>query len=154
MKKFVAVMAVGLALAGPGVAAAREVTLTTQLSRYSGENAYIVYYITDASGAFKQTLWMAGGRSKYYRHLSDWKKISGQSSVDGITGASVGSGQSLKIKVDIADALIDAGYVIRLDTAVEDQAERPSEVVAPLDSKSAGTPISGGGYVDTFTFDM
>jgi len=113
----------------------------------------VVLYVTDAAGAYKGTLWMAGGKAKYYRHLSDWQRASGgrAAEIDGITGASVGSGKTLKITLDLADAMIDAGYQIHVDTAVEDGMDNPSEVVAPLASTASGKPVAGKGYVKSFT---
>jgi len=95
---------------------------------------------------------MAGDKTKFYRHLSDWTRASGGrlAEVDGITGASVGSGKTLKITVDIADALIDAGYKVHVDTSVEDGADNPSEVVAPLVASASGKPVAGDGYVKSF----
>ena len=65
---------------------------------------------------------MAGGKSKYYQHLSDWHRATGGNTaqVNGITGASVGAGRTLEITLDLADALFDAGYTLHIDTAVED----------------------------------
>ena len=40
--------------------------------------------------------------------------------VDGITGASVGSGRTLEVSMDLADALFDAGYTLHVDAAAED----------------------------------
>jgi hypothetical protein len=71
-----------------------------------------------------------------------------------MTGASVGSGQTLRVTVDIADALIDAGYQIRVDTAVEDGRDHPGEITAPLTTAANGRPVSGRGYVASFKFDM
>ena len=75
---------------------------------YGGNGAYVALYLLDGAGKYKGTLWMAGDKTKFYRHLSDWTRASGGrlAEVDGITGASVGSGKTLKITVDIADALI------------------------------------------------
>ncbi|MEY4872711.1 MAG: hypothetical protein RLZZ563_2041, partial [Pseudomonadota bacterium] len=103
-------LALTSALVAPGMAAARPVTLTTNLTQYGGNGAYLAIYVTDASGAYAGSLWMAGGKSKYYKHLSDWMQFTGGdvSQVDGITGASVGSGRSLELTMDLADALFDA----------------------------------------------
>jgi len=154
MKNNIALITLGLAVAVPGVAMAREVTLTTTLKSYSGNPAYVVLYVTDASGKYDSTLWMAGGRTKYYRHLTDWRRASGNAQIDGITGASVGSGETMTVKAEIADALIDAGYVIHIDSAVEGQMENPSEVVLPLTAAGSGKPASGSGYIDSFQYDM
>ncbi|MEZ5855885.1 MAG: DUF2271 domain-containing protein [Hyphomicrobiaceae bacterium] len=62
--------------------------------------------------------------------------------------------QTLKVSVDIADALIDAGYQIRIDSAVEDGRDNPSEIIAPLTKAAAAARIAGKGYVKSFRFDM
>lgn len=142
------------ALASP--AAAREVTITTQLKSYGGEGAYLAVYLTDADGAYQGTLWLSGGKGKYWKSLSGWYRATGgdPAQVDGITGASVGSGRSLTVTVDLADALIDAGYQIRVDTAVEDMGDHPAEIIAPLTSEGAGQPMRGRGFVAAFRYDM
>lgn len=137
-------------------AEARPVTLTAQLRPYGGNGAYIAIYLTDAQGKFHSTLRVAGSKTKYYPHLRDWARgHAGETArIDGVTGASVGSGQTLKVTVEIADALIDAGYQVRIDTAVEDGRDNPAEVVVPLTGAAAGRPVSGKGYVAAFRFDM
>ncbi len=40
--------------------------------------------------------------------------------VDGITGASAGSGRSLELTMDLSDALFDAGYTLHIDASVGD----------------------------------
>jgi hypothetical protein len=72
--------------------------------------------------------------------------------VDGITGASVGSGQKLELSMDLADALFDAGYTLHIDAAVEDMRESPSEIVVPLTVAGAATPLSGRRYIADFTY--
>lgn len=151
MKIALPVLAATAAFAVPTMAAAKQVTFETTLKSTGGNPAYAVLWVTDAAGAYKGTLWMAGDRVKYWRHLSDWHRATGgrAKDVDGITGASIGSGKTLKITVDIADALIDAGYVVHVDTAVEDGREYPSDVVAPLSAAQSGKPVAGKGYVKT-----
>ena len=143
-------------LALASVAQARPVTLTTQLRPYGGNGAYIAIYLTDAQGKLHSTLRVAGGKAKYYTHLRDWARgRAGETArIDGVTGASVGSGQTLRVTVEIADALIDAGYQVRIDTAVEDGRDNPAEIVVPMTAAAAGRPVSGRGYVAAFRFDM
>lgn len=147
-------LALATALLAPAMAEARTVTLTADLKSYGGDGAYLAVYLTDAAGAYQGTLWMAGGKRKYYKHLSDWFAATGGDGVDGITGASVGSGRSLTVTVDLADALIDAGYEIHVDAAVEDMRDSPSEVVVPLTSDGAGAAVTGRSYIKSFQFDM
>ncbi|EGF31552.1 hypothetical protein IMCC9480_3740 [Oxalobacteraceae bacterium IMCC9480] len=156
MKKIIAALFLAGAVALPGLVQARTLTLNTQLQNYGGEGAYLALYLTDASGKYQKTLWVAGQKSKYYKHLSDWARGSGMSprEFDGVSGASVGSGRALKVKVELADALIDAGYEIRIDSAVEDGRDNAADVRVPLTAKGAGKPVAGRGYVKSFSYDM
>lgn len=156
MKMIAAAVCLAGAIALPGLAQAREVTLTTQLKNYNGNDAYLAFYVTDANGSYQKTLWVAGKKAKYYKHLPDWARGSGlkPSEFDGVSGASVGSGRTLKVSVELADTLIDAGYQIRVDSAVENKREVRADVVVPLTTKGAGKPATGNGYVETFTYDM
>lgn len=153
-------LATSLCLAGifalPGMVQARPVTLTTELKNYTGNGAYLAIYVTDAAGQYKKTLWVAGKKTKFYKHLRDWARGSGlkPTEFDGVSGASVGSGRTLKVTAELADALIDAGYEIRVDTAVEDQRDNPAEVRVPLTTKDKSKPVAGRGYIKTFSYDM
>ena len=153
-------LAYSLCLAGvlslPGLVQARPVTLTTQLQNYSGDGAYLAIYVTDAAGQYQKTLWVAGKKAKYYKHLRDWARGSGlkASEFDGVSGASVGSGKTLKVTVELADALIDAGYEIRIDTAVDKQRDNPAELRVPLTTQDKGKPTPGRGYIQSFSYDL
>ena len=138
------------------LAQAGEVTITTALNTYRGNGAYLAIYLTDADGKYARTLWVAGGKSKYYRHLLDWARGSGmqRSEYDGMTGASVSSGDSLTVKVDIDEALIDTGYLIRVDSAVEDQRENRIDAEVALTREGAGRPVTGRGYVKTLSYTL
>ncbi|MBZ0070763.1 MAG: DUF2271 domain-containing protein [Thiohalobacteraceae bacterium] len=142
------------ALALPVLAEARPVVFATELSTYNGDGAYVALYLTDANGLYKQTLWIAGEKAKYYKHLGDWARGSRmrRAEYDGMTGASVHSGQTLRVTIDLDDALIDAGYQVHIDTSVEDMRDHRSEVVAPLTTEGAGKPIAGKGYVKSLTY--
>ncbi|NGQ92678.1 DUF2271 domain-containing protein [Rhodobacter sp. HX-7-19] len=154
MKPLFAALALTTALIAPGLALARPVTLTTNLSDYGGRGAYLAIYVTDPSGAYAGSLWMAGGKSKYYKHLSDWARFTAGdvAQVDGITGASVGAGQSLELTMDLADALFDAGYTLHIDAAVEDMRDSPNEIAVPLTGNGAGQPVQGRRYIADFTY--
>lgn len=143
------------ALALPTVATARQVAIETQLTDYGGDGAYLAIYLTDRSGRYQSTLWVAGPKAKYWRHLGDWYRATGgKVKVDGISGASVGAGKALRVTVDVADALLDAGYEIHVDTAVEKMKENPSDVVVPLTAAGAGKPVAGRGYVKSFRYTL
>lgn len=147
--------AVAGALAAPQSATARQVAIETQLADYGGDGAYVAIYVTDRNGRYHSTLWVAGKKTKYWRHLSDWNRATGgNAKVDGISGASVGAGKTLRVNVELADALLDAGYEIHVDTAVEKMKENPSEVVVPLTRAGTGKPAAGRGYVKSFRYTL
>lgn len=156
MKTFGSVLALSTALALPGLASARPVTLTTTLKNYGGDGAYLAVYLTDPSGAYVRTLWVAGKKSKYYKHLSDWHRATGgsPSQINGLTGASVGEGRSLKVTADLADALFDAGYKLNIDAAAEDMRDSPRDISVPLTKAGAGKPVVGRSYVAGFTYGL
>jgi hypothetical protein len=133
---------------------AREITLTTELQNYSGDGAYLAIYLTNAKGQYQETLWVAGQKSKYYRHLTGWARASGLrvSEYDGLTGASVSSGKTLTVTLDLADTYIDGGFQLNVDTSVEDMRDNRNDVVVPLTTEGAGKPSAGRGYVKAFSY--
>lgn len=137
-------------------ASAREIVLTTELQSYGGDGAYLAIYLTNTEGQYQNTLWIAGQKSKYYKHLSGWARGSRlrSSEYDGLSGASVTSGRTLTVTLDLADTYIDSGFQLRVDSAVEDMRDNRNDVVVPLTSAGAGKPVTGRGYVKTFTYSF
>jgi hypothetical protein len=151
--------AFALALAGvaafPALAQAREITLQTTLKEYRGNEAYLAIYVTDAKGSYQRTLWVAGKKAKYYKHLRDWARAGNMAAqYDGLTGASVGSGETLEVVVELEDALIDAGYQVRIDTAVEDKRDNRAEITVPLTGQATEVRGNSTGYVDSFRYQF
>ena len=156
MRTILAALALTTALTLPGIAMARPVTLTTTLKNYGGDGAYLAIYVTDPKGAYAGTLWMAGGKSKYYEHLGDWYRATrgNTAEINGITGASVGAGRTLEITLDLADALFDAGYTLHVDAAVEDMRDSPNDVAVPLTTEGAGQTAQGRRYVASIGYGL
>lgn len=156
MNKLFTNLGLTLGLCLSAAAQAREVTITTTLNTYRGNAAYLAIYLTNPDGKYEQTLWVAGKKSKYYKHLLDWARGSGVKATEyeGMTGASVSGGDSLTIKTDIDDTLIDAGYLIRVDSAVEDKRENRIDAEVTLTTGGAGTPVSGRVYVKTLSYSL
>ncbi len=153
MKKLTLALAMAATFALPTLAQARNVTFTTELNNYGGDGAYMALYLVDANGKYQRTLSLSGEKSKYYKHLADWARGSRlrSSEYDGVVGASVLSGKTMNVTVDIADELIDAGYEVRVDTAVEDMRDNRADVSAPLTTDGVGKSFSGRGYVKSFS---
>lgn len=154
MKSLLTTLALTTAIILPGSVIAKTITLTTEMANYRGPEAFMVIYVTDAKGVYQDTIWMSGRKSKYYGHLTTWYRATrgDAAEINGITGASVGSGRTLKINFDLSDALFDAGYQLRIDTAVENGRDVAHDVVVPLISDKLGKDISGRRYIKRFTF--
>lgn len=154
MKPLLAALAFTTALTLPAVAMARTVTITTDMKSYGGNAAFLVYYLTDANGGYVRSLWMAGGKARYYQHLTNWAAAVGgdYGQIDGITGASVGSGQTLTLQLDLEDSLFDAGYVLHVDSAVENMREAPNDITVPLSTADNGKSNPGRRYVAAFSY--
>jgi hypothetical protein len=154
MKMYSRIIFLLCALSVSQAVAAREVTINTHLVNYEGNSAYLAIYLTDVTGQYQRTLWLAGTKAKYYKHLADWSRGSAEQpkEYDGLSGASVNSGASLSVTVMVDDQLIDNGYLIRVDTAVEDLGEYRVEVELPLTSVGAGVATSGTHYIKSLSY--
>ena len=155
MKKIAAMLMLATALVTPGIAMARDVTIQTTLVQYSGHAAYLAVYLTNPDGSYHSTLWVSGQKSKYYGDLRGWARAAstaGSLNLDGITGASVGGGQTLTVHADLADTLLDAGYRIHVDSAVENGGQYADDAVIPLTSASGSA--TGSGYVNTISLGL
>lgn len=155
MKKLISALMLATALVAPGLAMARDVTIEATMVRYSGHAAYVAVYLTKPDGSYDSTLWIAGRKTKYYRDLPGWIRAAstgGQISLDGITGASVGGGETLTVHADLADTLLDAGYQIHVDTAVENGYQFSDDAV--IDLTSAPVTVSGTGYVSKIAISL
>ncbi|ABD86231.1 DUF2271 domain-containing protein [Rhodopseudomonas palustris] len=158
LRHFLAVLVVGAVIgleAMPAAEAAR-LRLRATMERYSGNPAYLAVYLTDAKGHFVATVQIFGDKVQYYPHLSHWMRAVGPQSVplDGITGASVGSGRGLDVTVEVADTLIGAGLQLRVDAAAENIADNPAEIILPLEKAADGRDAIGRGLIARFHFEM
>jgi hypothetical protein len=137
-----------------GAAEANPVKISVTIAQYSGPNTFLAMYLTDKSGNFVSTVWVAGDRTRYWRHLRTWFAATGGQGADGVTGASVGSGRTLTITPDIAASMIDAGYVLHIDAAAEGVGESPDEIQMPLTTAGAAKPMAGNGFIANFQYGL
>lgn len=157
MKKFLAILMLGTALVAPSATYAAQVNLSGQMRSYSGPEAYLAVYLAKPDGSYDSTLYVAGRKSRYYRDLSGWARYATRDAtlnLDGITGASVGSGRSFSINIDLSDALIDAGYTIHIDSAVEHQGSAADDVVIPLNRSYSGVAQPGRGFIKSASISI
>ncbi len=129
---------------------AKEMTTMVQLINYKGEKAYFAMYLVNPNGRYEKTLYVSGTEQRWYEEgLPRWWKYKtrAEENVDGITGASTGNGDRLIVKIDIDDAVVDAGYKIRVATSVEDIANTPTDAEFELTSENVRKKLAGNTYV-------
>jgi hypothetical protein len=147
-------LALSLAALTPLAAEAAPVKFSVTIAQYSGPNTFLAMYLTDPSGAYKGTVWVAGDRTRYWRHLRTWYQATGGNDADGVTGASVGSGRTLHVTHDISAAMISAGYILHIDAAAEGIGESPDEIAIPLTAAGSGKDTKGNGFIANFKYQM
>ncbi|WP_127901360.1 DUF2271 domain-containing protein [Solirhodobacter olei] len=156
MKNTVLAAVIAAALTLPYRAEARALTIVTKLNRFGGwSGAYVVLYLLGPGNKYEKTIWMAGRHHWIYHELSAWDRANHGNwrGVDGVTGASVGSGQTLTVHTHISDALINAGYSIAVDSKAYGRPAR-EDVRIPLTTKNSGRLVHTHGYVREFYYRM
>jgi hypothetical protein len=140
----------GLTCAAPAIA--RPVDITVKAASYSGQRAYMVAYIVDPNGRYVSTV-LTAGRGQYLGHLDRWVRMFQRagSRVDGTSGASIGSGETMNTSLEIPDAMLNAGYTLRVESAVENQRYMPDDAAVTLIDANNGQAVAGTGYVQSVT---
>jgi len=143
-----AAVVAALAIAAP--ADARPVTIEIAMNSYGGQRAYLAAYVVDPSGQYVATVLTAGSRLNYLGHLGRWFRMFQRAGgrVDGTTGASIGSSQSTSATINVPDSMLNSGYSLRVESAVENQRYYPDEAAVPLQN---GASVAGAGYVHSVT---
>ena len=146
-----ATLAIALTLAAE--AQARPLTIDIAMANYSGRQAFLVAYLVDAKGSYVSTLYAAGSYGRYFEHLDRWYRMfrRAHGGIDGTTGASMGSGDRQNVSVDVPDKLFNAGYTLRLESAVEGEYYVPDEAAVSLDDAHNGAAAPGKSFVNTMT---
>ena len=155
MKKLALILLVSTALIAPSAAEAANVNVQVDLKVYGGPAAYLAVYVVDANGNYDSTLWVAGSKYKYLGSLRGWARgfaASGAKTLSGISGASVGAGQTLNVSATLSDALINAGYSIVVDTSIEHLGNFVTEARVPLNT--GGGSASGNGVISQLKVSM
>lgn len=140
-----------LGMAAP--ASAKPLSFTIDIRQFWGHNVYLAAYVVDPNGAYVSTLAVAGTRERYLADLSRWARMISRSGhgVDGSIGASLGAGTTLAQTVDVPDQLFNAGYTLRVETAVENQNYIPNDAAVALTDANNGKPVAGTGYINNLT---
>ncbi|MBJ2176143.1 DUF2271 domain-containing protein [Aureibaculum sp. A20] len=120
-----------------------------QLINYDGEGAYIAVSLLDAQGNYVETLNVIGDDNEWYHDLTNWWNYfeNTTNTIDAITGATISGGERTIKVIKIDDDLLNKGYKIRFETAVEDQKYVADDVTFELTSESVKSKVDGTGYI-------
>lgn len=119
-----------------------------QMSNYVGEGAYVVVSIINPKGDYEKTLYVMGDDKKWYNTLKEWYKVyTKKPNISAKTGASVTGGDRSITTMEIDNALLNKGYKLRFETAVEDQKYHADDVEIPLTTEALAGKAEGKGYI-------
>ncbi len=120
-----------------------------QLSNYTGEGAYVVVSLVDKDGNYEKTVQVLGPDEDWYNEISSWWKFYGKkrADIDAITGASITAGGRKMLSFTIDASKVNAGYSLRFETAVEDDAYHKEDVVISLEDEKITTKTAGKGFI-------
>lgn len=120
-----------------------------QMTNYTGEGAYIVVSLMDAKGAYEKTLYMAGPDSEWYPEFKEWHKFNTKkpANISAITGASVAGGNRGVVIIELEDIKINKGYILRFETAVENNKYYVKDLEVPLTTEGLAAKTDGTGYI-------
>ena len=92
---------------------------------------------------------MFGDNVKYYDSLKKWFVFyqDKKEKIDAVTGASITQGDRKTITLNLDKNLLDQGYKIRFESAVEDQNYYTTDAEVPFSSESLKGKTEGSGYV-------
>ena len=120
-----------------------------QMTNYTGESASMVVSLIDPEGNYQKTLHIFGDNGKYYDSLKKWFGFysSKKEKVDAITGASITQGDRKTIVLNLERSLLNKGYKIRFESAVEDQYYYTTDAEVPFSSEGLKSKTEGTGYI-------
>ena len=120
-----------------------------QMNAYKGESAYVVVSLVNANNKYEKTLAVLGPDKKWYDSLTEWFKAqqAKPEKLDAITGASIKGGDRRITTFTIDDKLLNRGYKIRFESAVEDQKYFADDVIIPLTTEKLTEKADGKGYI-------
>lgn len=120
-----------------------------QLTNYGGEGAYVVLSVLNAEGEYIKTLSVHGDDEDWYEDMPAWYEYypSNKEEIDGMAGASISSGGRKVATLEVDASMINAGYKLRIETAVEDQEYYEKDLEIELTEEAAGQRLKGNGYI-------
>jgi hypothetical protein len=119
------------------------------MTNYTGEGAYVVVSLLNASGEYEETLYVQGKDSEWYSEITEWWQFYGKRrpNIDAISGETISGGERTVTVLNIPLDKIDKGYQLRFETSVEDQEYYKDDLQFPLTSENLAGKIDGKGFI-------
>ncbi|WP_461790351.1 DUF2271 domain-containing protein [Pedobacter sp.] len=155
MKSLLKIFILGILLSAANQALAQtsKYKCMLQMNGYTGEPAYVSVSLINPKGDYEKTLYVMGKDKKWYNSLKEWFKFFNKTkNVNAKTGASVAGGDRAMVNIEINDAILDKGYKIRFETAVEDQKYYATDVEVPATTEALAGKADGSGYIKYIRF--
>lgn len=147
---------VAMLISGISFAQTTKYKTMIQMNAYSGKAAYVVVSLINPKGQYEQTLGVLGDDNEWYNTLKEWDKFrtKKKEKLNAVTGASVGGGARATRIIEFNTALLDKGYKIRFESAVETLKYYPkdAEVNLASDALDNKAGIKGSGYIKAVRF--
>ncbi len=120
-----------------------------QMINYAGEKAYIIVSLVNPQGEYESTLAVLGDDDEWYKDMKTWWSFASESDqqIDGITSASIGNGDRRIGLIKVNNQMIESGYKLRFESAVEDQDYFSVDVEVPLNSVEGPFKKEGIGWI-------
>lgn len=120
-----------------------------QMTNYTGEGAYIAISLMNKNGTYNKTLYVLGPDKKWHPDWKEWNKAfkTKKPNLSGITGASISGGDRTVVTLNLDKSLVDAGYTLRFETAVEEKSYFAKDVEIPLTATALAAKTEGKGYI-------
>ena len=125
-----------------------------QMKGYQGEEAYVVVSLVSKDGKYQKTLSVLGADKKWYPDLPEWHKAHSAkpTNISTITGASIAGGDRRIVNLEIDDELLNKGYMIRFESAVEDQGYHVKDLEVPFTKEGLENKSEGKGFIRSVRF--
>ncbi|GEQ85128.1 hypothetical protein ULMS_06360 [Patiriisocius marinistellae] len=140
---------VGFVLTAFTVNEKKAVKCMIQMTNYTGEGAYVIVSLLNSSGDYEETLYVQGKDSEWYSEIPEWWKFYGKyrPEIDAISGATISGGERKVTVLQVPMDKIDAGYSLRFETSVEDQAYHKDDVEFELTTANLKSKKEGKGFI-------
>lgn len=145
-----------LIFAAPAMAQTTKYKIMIQMQNYSGKEAYVIVSLMNPKGGYEKTLSVLGDDNEWYNTLKEWDKFRTRKNekLNAVTGASVAGGARATRVIEFDSALLDKGYKIRFESAVETQKYHSKDAEIALSSAALNNKagITGTGYIRNVRF--